>query len=138
MQSMDPVADLEARLEAETFRFTKANAAELGKKGGEASGRSRRHQPSIEDLRKQGGSVLKNLLDAAAGKGEWSELEAKDRLSALKAALPYILGRPVPMRTGGDEPEEEESGDFSITEAAASDQSPNVSADTVLRPDAAL
>lgn len=96
--------------------FTKDSAAEAGRKGGKASGRARSGQPSLEDLRKKGPKVLKDLLDAAEGRGAWSKLDPKDRLSALKAALPYVLGRPGPMNPQVEEEEEDKPSGFVVSE----------------------
>lgn len=92
--------------------FTPETAAEAGRKGGQATAAKKREQkqpPTIEDLKKEGPEILQEIMRAGRGEGAWKKLDAAKRLDALKAAIPYLLGRPLPMKPT-DEDQETENG----------------------------
>lgn len=71
---------------------------------GKRSAEQRRGEPLvIEDLKKLGPDLLKELVQAAYGRGKWKDLPMEKRLQALFKANEYINGRPIPMKEIEDE-----------------------------------
>lgn len=91
--------------------FTTENAREMGKKGGRASAAVRGSIPTMAELKAKGPELLNELVKAGLKQGKWKNLDDKAALDALKAAVPYILGRPVPM---SKEEEDHDAGGFSV------------------------
>lgn len=89
--------------------ITADNAAEVGRRGGLASAEARRKAKTVDELRKKGPEVLHELINAGLGQGKWSKLDLRTRLDALKAAVPYLIGRPPPATKGEEAPADEES-----------------------------
>lgn len=82
------------------------------KEAGKKSGEVRRGQEiEITDIKAMGPQLLKELVQAAYGRGRWSKLEPSKRLVALVKANEYINGRPVPMKA---EEEEADIGGFRV------------------------
>ncbi len=82
-------------------------AAAAGRKSAEA--RARRSQ-SPEDraqaaIQAKLGVLVRELLDAALGEGDFAELKPTDRLKALQTALAYGLGRPGAAKPTDEAPE---------------------------------
>lgn len=93
--------------------FAGVDLAEAGRKGGKASQAARRARKELSaDLRfrdaleAESEELGKRLLDAAFGRGVFSQLELKDQLAALKLALEHGVGRPRPADKRAEQAED--------------------------------
>lgn len=103
--------------------FTKENAKENARKAVEARNKRRvvlPDTPTLENLRDVGPEILAEVIRAGFGEGRWNKLDAKERINALKSALPYTLGRPGLMEKPVDS-DERDDGAFTIGKQATTD-----------------
>ena len=102
---MKPFSLAEAvALAGDAHLFTKATAAEIGRRGGLKSGAVRRakaSEPFNPEAHKD--EAMRELWRAAQGAGRWGELGLDKRLDALKKFLEYAVGRPTPAKPAEEE-----------------------------------
>jgi hypothetical protein len=89
--------------------WTAEEAAEMGRRSGEA--RRRKAQMSPEErahsaIRGKLDKLLSELIDAALGEGDFEELKLETRVTALQRLLEWELGRPAAVK-----PKEEAASD---------------------------
>lgn len=95
--------------------FAGVDLSEAGRKGGLASAEAKRRKRELSadlkfraELEKESEQLGKRLLDAAFGRGDFTGLDLKDQLAALKLALEHGVGRPRPATAKAPEPEADE------------------------------
>ena len=79
--------------------WTPAEAAALASKGGKARARQLKLSPeerAVEAVRSKAPDLMRELLAAAMGAGDFEGIKAETRVSAILRALEYGIGRPAP------------------------------------------
>lgn len=110
--------------------FTSETARELGRKGGLARAENerkralRRADERLRDkLEREADRLADVLLDAAYARNGFETLNPKERLSAVKSAIDYGIGRPRQVDPRGDgqadEEPEDEGGISFVTDSEA-------------------
>lgn len=93
--------------------FTKENAAEMGRRGGKKSVKTRREakQPKTLEWLKENKDILYNrLYEAAFGQGAFSDLPSDKQLQALKLLTERVDGRPATKSSNDEQPEQANDG----------------------------
>jgi len=93
--------------ESDLVSFGGLTPAEAARRSHEVQARKRTLSPeerASEAARTAAPELIKELLDAALGRGDFEGLKGEDRLKALTRALEYGIGRPGVMRRE-DEPQ---------------------------------
>ena len=79
--------------------WTAEEAAQHASAGGKATARKMQKSPeerAVEACRTKAPDLMKELLAAAAGTGDFLGIKAETRVSAILRALEYGIGRPAP------------------------------------------
>lgn len=92
--------------------WTPEQAREMGRKGGQRSGVTRRsgEQLARARLAREAPKLAEELLKAARGEPPYDKLDPRDRLNAVMRALEHGIGRPGTVRPddGREKPREED------------------------------
>lgn len=101
------------------------SARKAGAAGNETKRRRKEMTPAQrarEDIQSKVPALLKELLQAAEGKGDFDKLSPAMRLRAIMRALEYGIGRPAPVSgkakvpdPGDPEDGDAEDDDFEVT-----------------------
>lgn len=104
-----------AAFTAPSTAWTSETAAEAGRRSGEVRRRKRTMTPeerAMDAIGKHLDDLVKELVDAALGRGDFTELKLETRVTALQRLMEWRLGKPAAVKPKEEDPSPDEpSGD---------------------------
>lgn len=101
--------------------FTKDNATEHGRKGGQKRQEKLREEKAIpapqlvkEIASGEAASVMRRMIKAALGREEFSKLDHSKQVDAMKVVLSYGVGPAPRIRKDSEPPEEPPASEASL------------------------
>lgn len=106
----NPVAPaVRASFQAPPTAWDSETAAEAGRKSGEARRRKSTMSPeerALDAIGSKLSDLTSELIDAALGKGDFTDLKLETRVTALQRLMEWRLGRPASVKPKEDLPAE--------------------------------